>query len=109
MENITFCDFIIALIVLIITIIVLVKFFRLCKDIRAIREVVESNWAIKPVIEAFENRAKGDLCPSKSDVREFQDKIKEYKKMHKDIDQQWIENLIDEYNEKFNEDFHQYL
>ena len=56
-----------------------------------------------------EPRVRGHLNPSKSDVREFQDKIKEYKKTHKVIDQQWIDSLIDEYNEKFNEDFRQYL
>ena len=104
-----FIYFISAVIVLIITIIFLVRFFRLCKDVRVIREVVESRWAIKPVIEPVEHRGRGDISPSKSDVREFQDRIKDYKKTHKEIDQQWLENLIEEYNEKFNEDFHQYL
>lgn len=104
-----FIYFICAVIVLIITIIFLVKFFRLCKDVRAIREVVESRWATKSVVEPVEHRGKGNINPSKSDVREFQDRIKEYKKTHKEIDQQWLENLIEEYNEKFNEDFHQYL
>jgi hypothetical protein len=104
-----FFDFIVALIVLIITIVFLIRFFRLCKDVRAIREVVEGRWAIKPETEPVEHRGKGNLNPTKSDVREFQDTIKEYKKTHKEIDQQWIENLIEEYNKKFCEDFHQYL
>ena len=99
------CD----VIVLIITIIFLVRFFRLCKDVRTVREVVERKWALKPGIESVEHRGRGNVSPTKSDVREFQERIKESQKEHKNIDQQWLENLIDEYNEKFNEDFHQYL
>ena len=94
-----FIYFICAVIVLIITIIFLVKFFRLCKDVRAIREVVESRWATKSVVEPVEHRGKGNINPSKSDVREFQDRIKEYKKTHKEIDQQWLENLIEDFKE----------
>ena len=100
-------EFIISLIVLIIAIIVLVKFFRLSNDVHIIREVLEDKFsAPEPVVD---HRGNGSISPSKSDVREFQDRIKEYKKTHKDIDQEWLENLIEEYNEKFNEDFHQYL
>lgn len=104
-----FIYFISALIALIITIIFLVRFFRLCKDVRVIREVVESKWSAKPVFEPAEHRGRGNVSPSKSDVREFQERVKEYKKMHKGIDQEWLENLIEEYNDKFSEDFHQYL
>ena len=60
----------------------------------------------EPVVD---HRGKGDLDPTKSDVREFQERIRGYKKTHKVVDQQWLEGLIEEYNEKFNEDFHQYL
>ena len=60
----------------------------------------------EPVVE---HRGRGCISPSKSDVREFQERIKEYKKTHKELDQQWLENLIEEYNDKFSEDFHQYL
>ena len=56
-----------------------------------------------------EHRGRGSISPSKSDVREFQDRIKEYKKSHRTIDDQWLENLVEEYNDKFSEDFHQYL
>lgn len=60
----------------------------------------------EPVVETY---ARGELTPTKSDVREFLEKIKVYEKSHKDIDQQWLDNLIEEYNNKFNEDFHQYV
>lgn len=110
MEGFTFLDFIVALAILIISVVVLVKYFRLCKDVRIIRSVVEDNWGRSPEPEPIiEHHGKGTISPTKSDVREFQDRIKEYKKTHKDIDQQWIENLIIEYNNKFSEDFHQYL
>lgn len=104
-----FIYFICAVIALIITIIFLVRFFRLCKDVRTIREVVESRFAVKPVVEPIEHRGRGSVSPTKSDLREFQERIKEYKKTHKELDQQWLENLIEEYNDKFSEDFHQYL
>lgn len=60
----------------------------------------------EPVVDT---RGRGDLTPTKSDVREFLGKIKEYEKTHKDMDQQWLDSLIEEYNDKFNEDFHQYV
>lgn len=54
-------------------------------------------------------RGEGSISPTKSDVREFQEIIKEYKKEHKTVDEEWLEDLIKEYNAKFTEDFHQYL
>ena len=75
-----FYYYISVIIALIITIIFLRRFFRLCKDVRAIREVIESKWAGKVEVPVIEHRGKGDLSPTKSDVREFQDRIKEYKR-----------------------------
>lgn len=47
--------------------------------------------------------------PSKNDVDEFLDKIHSYKKEHKEVDKKWLNELINEYNANFNEDFSQYL
>ena len=102
----------VAILSLIITIVVLVKFFRLCADIRDIRIMLENKWGqpsqnIESPVD--ENRTTGSLTPTKADVREFQDIGREHMKANKGIDDQWLENLIASYNEKFNEDFHQYL
>lgn len=47
--------------------------------------------------------------PSKNDVEEFLDRIHVYKKEHKEVDKKWLNELINEYNSNFNEDFSQYL
>lgn len=67
-------------------------------------------WGEKPEEEPVQvSRGEGSVSPTKSDVREFHDKIAKYKKEHKVVDEKWLENLVKEYNAKFSEDFHQYL
>lgn len=51
----------------------------------------------------------GMPSPTKSDLMEFLDKIKKYKKENKKVDAEWLDNLIQDYNSRFNEDFHQYI
>jgi len=105
-----FMYFIASIIVLVITIIFLVKFFHLCSDVRYIKNVFERKWGVVPEEEPVQiPRGEGSISPTKSDVREFQERIKEYKKEHKVVDEAWLENLIKEYNAKYTEDFHQYL
>ncbi len=99
-----------AIIILAISIILLVKFFFLCSDVRCIRRILEKKNDDASKEESVQiTRGEGDLSPTKSDVREFHDRIKLYLKDHKKMDNDWLENLVKEYNSRFNEDFHQYL
>ena len=105
-----FVYFIASIIVFVITIIFLVKFFRLCSDVRCIKSVLVNKWGPVPEEEPVQApRGEGSISPSKSDVREFHERIAAYKKEHKEVDKAWLEKLIKEYNAKFTEDFHQYL
>ena len=100
----------IAILSLIITIVVLIKFFRLCNDVRAIRECLEDREMRTPVAKpGANNLPTGTKSPTEADVSEFQYRVREHMKANKEIDPEWLENLIASYNEKFNEDFHQYL
>ena len=112
MEELSIFEKIILFAIFIINIIVLVKFFNLCKDIRILRIIVANKWdSAYPQTAEDVNKhiATGSISPTKSDVKEFQDKIKDYRKTNKEDASQWIESLIKEYNNIFNEDFHQYL
>ena len=94
----------------IISLIVLIKYFRLCNDVRAIRESLEDREVRTPDAEPVVKKlSTGTKSPTKADVREFQDRVREHMKANKGIDSQWLENLIASYNAEFNEDFHQYL
>ena len=87
------------IIAVILTIIILAKFFGLCKNVRKIREIQS----------AINHRGKGTASPTEADVNEFLDKVKRHIAAYSGIDWKVLENLIGEYNEKFNVDFHQYL
>ena len=93
-------------IILFLTIIILAKFFGLCKDVRKIRENIEGRWIIQ---SAVNHRGKGTDTPTEDDVKVFLDKVKRHIAANDGIDWEWLENMIGEYNEKFNVDFHQYL
>lgn len=94
------------IIALVFTIIILAKFFGLCKNVRKIREIIEGRWVIQ---SAINHRGKGTASPTEADVNEFLDKVKRHIAEYSGIDWKVLENLIGEYNEKFNVDFHQYL
>lgn len=82
-------------------------FLELCTNIKAIRNMLDNKFNPKS------NNIVNTICkqnPSKFDVKEFKDKVNKYKKDNKgNIDPNYIEDLVNEYNDRFTEDFHQYL
>lgn len=89
----------------IIEIVVLVKYFILCSDVHIIKEVL-SNRDSREDIPSIDNLNK-KFEPTKADVLEFKRKYNNIKKQS-DNDSS-VKSLIEEYNNRFNADFTEYI
>lgn len=93
----------------VIGIVNLILFWRLCSDVRQLKNTFVKPETKSVIVKTPVNSNK--IAPSKSDVMEFQSKVKQIKKGNKDetLVQTLIGVLISDYNRRFSEDFAQYL